>query len=54
MHVVQATELLALDVFNSGAREITLGDVEHYLGQAARPFAGVPLWTLPGGCDRTS
>ena len=28
---VQATELIALDVFNSGARQITLGDVEHYI-----------------------
>jgi hypothetical protein len=33
VRVVEATELLALDVFNSGARQITLGDVEHYLGQ---------------------
>ena len=29
--VVQATELIALDVFNSGARQITLGDVENYI-----------------------
>ena len=28
MDVVQATELIALDMFNSGARQITLGDVE--------------------------
>jgi hypothetical protein len=34
VHVVQATELIALDVFNSGARQITLGDVEHYLGHS--------------------
>ena len=33
MHVVEATELIALDVFNSGARQITLGDVEHYISQ---------------------
>ena len=33
MRDVQATELIALDVFNSGARQITLGDVEHYLAQ---------------------
>ena len=32
MRVVEATELLALDVFGSGARQITLSDVEHYLG----------------------
>lgn len=25
----QATELLALDLFNTGARQITLWDVEH-------------------------
>lgn len=29
MRVVEATELLALDMFNSGARQIQLGDVEH-------------------------
>jgi hypothetical protein len=33
VRVVEATELLALDVFGSGARQITLSDVEHYLGQ---------------------
>ena len=33
MHAVEATELLALDVFNTGARQISLGDVEHYLHQ---------------------
>ena len=33
VRVVEATELLALDVFNSGARQITLADVEHYLGE---------------------
>jgi hypothetical protein len=33
VHAVEATELLALDQFNTGARQITLGDVEHYLGQ---------------------
>jgi hypothetical protein len=32
VHAVEATELLALDLFNTGARQITLGDVEHYLG----------------------
>ena len=32
MRVTEATELLALDVFNSGRRQITLADVEHYLG----------------------
>ena len=31
MHDVQATELIALDVFNSGARQITIGDVEHHV-----------------------
>ena len=31
--LTEATELLALDVFNTGARQITLGDVEQYLGQ---------------------
>lgn len=31
MRVIEATELLALDVFNAGGRQITLGDVEHYL-----------------------
>jgi hypothetical protein len=31
VHVVQATELLALDVFSSGGRQITLGDVECYI-----------------------
>ena len=33
MHAVEATELLALDQFNTGARQITLGDVEHHLRQ---------------------
>ena len=33
VRVIEATELLALDVFNTGPRQITLGDVEHYLGQ---------------------
>ena len=28
---VQATELLALDIFNSGARQITIGDVECHI-----------------------
>ena len=32
-NVVEATGLLALDVFNSGARQISLGDVEHYISQ---------------------
>ena len=31
MRVIEATELLALDVFNAGGRQITLGHVEHYL-----------------------
>ncbi len=31
MHAVEATELIALDMFNIGARQITLGDVEHYI-----------------------
>jgi hypothetical protein len=31
VRVIEATELIALDVFNSGARQITLGDVEHYI-----------------------
>ena len=31
VRVIEATELLALDVFNAGGRQITLGDVEHYL-----------------------
>jgi hypothetical protein len=29
--MVEATELIALDVFNSGQRQITLGDVENYI-----------------------
>ncbi len=33
VHVTEATEMLALDVFNSGARQITLGDVEHYVAE---------------------
>jgi hypothetical protein len=31
VHIVEATELLALDVFNSGARQITLADVEQHI-----------------------
>ena len=31
MRVIEATELLVLDVFNTRARQITLGDVEHYI-----------------------
>ena len=33
MRVVEATEPLALDVFNTGARQITIGDVEHYVAE---------------------
>ncbi len=33
VHVTEATEMLALDVFNSGARQITIGDVEHYVAE---------------------
>ena len=33
MRVIEAVELVALDVFNSGRRQITLADVEHYLSQ---------------------
>jgi hypothetical protein len=33
VRVIEATELLALDVFNTGRRQITLGDVGRYLGQ---------------------
>jgi hypothetical protein len=31
VHQTEAAELLALDVFNTGARQITLGDVEHHI-----------------------
>ena len=31
MRVELATELIALDVFNPGARQITIGDVEQYV-----------------------
>jgi hypothetical protein len=31
VRVIEATELLALDVFNTGRRQITLSDVEHYI-----------------------
>ena len=33
LRVIEAIELVALDVFNSGRRQITLADVEHYLSQ---------------------
>jgi hypothetical protein len=33
VHAIEATELIALDVFNSGARQISLGDVEHHLAE---------------------
>ncbi len=33
VNVTEATEKLALDVFNSGARQITIGDVEHYVAE---------------------
>ena len=28
VHIVEATELIALDLFNSGGRQITIGDVD--------------------------
>jgi hypothetical protein len=31
--VIEAIDLFALDVFNAGRRQITLGDVDHHLGQ---------------------
>jgi len=31
--VIEAVELVALDLFNTGQRQITLADVEHYLAQ---------------------
>jgi len=33
LRVIEAIELVALDVFNARRRQITLGDVENYLGQ---------------------
>ena len=33
VRAVEATELLACDMFNTGGRQITLGDVERYLRQ---------------------
>jgi len=50
----QATELLALDLFNTGARQITLWDVEHCIHELRSHFPRVPLRTLSGGCDGAS
>jgi hypothetical protein len=47
VRVVQATELLALDVFNSGARQITIGDVEHYIAE----LRGHPPQCRCGRCE---
>jgi hypothetical protein len=33
VRAVEATELIALAVYETGQRQITLGDVERYLGQ---------------------
>ena len=38
----QATELIALDLFNSGARQITIGDVECHVRPSTRPSRTVP------------
>ena len=47
VHVVKATELLALDVFNSGARQITLSDVEQHV----RRLRGHPPQCPCGRCS---
>jgi hypothetical protein len=36
----------ALDVFNAAARQITLGDVERYLGQLRNHLPRVRVWAL--------
>jgi hypothetical protein len=46
VRVIEATELLALDVFNAGARQITLGDVERYLGALRNQSHRVRVWAL--------
>jgi hypothetical protein len=46
VRVIEATELLALDVFNAGARQITLGDVERYLGALRNQSPRVRVWAL--------
>jgi hypothetical protein len=33
VRVIEATEMIALDVFNTGAWRITLGDVERHLNE---------------------
>ena len=33
VRAIEATELLACDVFNTGARQITLGDIQRYLSE---------------------
>jgi hypothetical protein len=33
LRVIEAIELVALDVLNAGRRQITLSDVDHHLGQ---------------------
>lgn len=48
LRVIEAIELVALDVFNARRRQITLGDVEHYLSQLLSHC----VWSVPGGCDR--
>ena len=45
VRAIEATELIALDVFNTGAHQVTLGDVERYLRQLR---GHVP----DCGCDR--
>ena len=52
VRVVEATELIALDVFNTGARQITLGDVEHYVHElrAIPTSAGAVVARRPGSC----
>ena len=47
MHVVEATELLALDLFNTGARQITLSDAESHV----RRLRGHPPQCPCGRCS---
>ena len=46
LRVIEAIELVALDVFNAGARQITLGDVERYLGALRNQSPRVRVWAL--------
>ena len=47
VRTVEATELLACDLFNTGGRQITLGDVERYLCQ----LRGHPPQCTCGRCE---